>query len=92
MLQGLKVVELATYIAAPGAAAMLADWGADLLCRLCTGEGDAKRRLYTDDDTVVVELKRAILLNAINVPSDRADVLDRTLALELVQSDRFRRK
>ena len=64
-------------------ASALPDWAADTLCRLCTGEGDAKRRLYTDDDTVVIELRRAILLNAINVPSDRADLLDRTLALEL---------
>jgi crotonobetainyl-CoA:carnitine CoA-transferase CaiB-like acyl-CoA transferase len=31
MLQGLKVVELATYIAAPGAGAILADWGADVI-------------------------------------------------------------
>jgi crotonobetainyl-CoA:carnitine CoA-transferase CaiB-like acyl-CoA transferase len=27
VLQGLKVVELATYIAAPGAGGIMADWG-----------------------------------------------------------------
>ncbi|MFO0437415.1 MAG: CoA transferase, partial [Phenylobacterium sp.] len=31
MLQGLKVVELATWIAAPGCAAVMADWGADVI-------------------------------------------------------------
>lgn len=31
LLKGLKVIELATYIAAPGAAAMMADWGADVI-------------------------------------------------------------
>ncbi len=31
MLQGVKVVELATYIAAPGAAAIMADWGAEVV-------------------------------------------------------------
>ena len=31
MLAGLKVVELATYIAAPGAGAILADWGAEVI-------------------------------------------------------------
>ena len=31
LLKGLRVVELATYIAAPGAAAILADWGADVI-------------------------------------------------------------
>jgi len=31
MLDGLKVVELATYIAAPGAGGVLADWGAEVI-------------------------------------------------------------
>lgn len=31
MLQGLKVVEYATYIAAPGAGGIMADWGADVV-------------------------------------------------------------
>src|SRR5262245_5907840 len=31
MLTGLKVVEYATYIAAPGAGGMLSDWGADVV-------------------------------------------------------------
>ena len=31
LLSGLKVVEMATYIAAPGAGGILADWGADVI-------------------------------------------------------------
>ena len=31
MLEGLKVVEMATYIAAPGAGGIMADWGADVI-------------------------------------------------------------
>lgn len=31
MLEGIKVIELATYIAAPGAGGILADWGADVI-------------------------------------------------------------
>lgn len=31
MLNGLKVIELATYIAAPGAGGIMADWGADVI-------------------------------------------------------------
>jgi crotonobetainyl-CoA:carnitine CoA-transferase CaiB-like acyl-CoA transferase len=31
MLEGLRVIEFATYIAAPGAGGMLADWGADVI-------------------------------------------------------------
>jgi crotonobetainyl-CoA:carnitine CoA-transferase CaiB-like acyl-CoA transferase len=39
MLEGLKVVELATHIAAPAAAGMLADWGADVT-KIEWGGGD----------------------------------------------------
>jgi hypothetical protein len=59
------------------------EWGADTLCRLVTGEADSKRRLYTDDEDVIVELRRAVLLNGINVPTDRGNVLDRSLVVEL---------
>jgi hypothetical protein len=68
------------------------EWAADTLCRLVTGEADSKRRLYTDDEDVIVELKRAVLLNGINVPTDRSDVLDRSLVVELERiPDRERR-
>jgi hypothetical protein len=59
------------------------EWAADTLCRLVTGEADSKRRLYTDDEDVIVELRRVVLLNGINVPTDRGDVLDRSLVVEL---------
>jgi hypothetical protein len=59
------------------------EWAADTLCRLVTGEADSKRRLYTDDEDFIIELRRAVLLNGINVPTDRGDVLDRSLVVEL---------
>jgi hypothetical protein len=61
----------------------LPDSAADTLCRLVTGEADSRRKLYTDDEDVIVELRRAVILNAINVPTDRGDVLDRSLVVEL---------
>jgi hypothetical protein len=59
------------------------EWAADTLCRLVTGEADSKRRLYTDDEDVIIEARRAVALNGINVPTDRGDVLDRMLPVEL---------
>lgn len=59
------------------------EWAADTLCRLVTGEADSKRRLYSDDEDVIFELRRPVLLNGINVPTERGDVLDRSLAIEL---------
>ena len=31
MLEGIKVIEMATYIAAPAAGGVMADWGADVI-------------------------------------------------------------
>ena len=61
----------------------LPDSASDTLCRLVTGEADSKRKLYTDDEDVIIELRRAVIINAINVPSDRGDVLDRSVLVEL---------
>jgi len=55
----------------------------DVLCRLVTGEADSKRSLYTDDEDFIYEMKRAVLLNGINTPTDRGDAQDRTLPVEL---------
>ena len=62
---------------------IIPEWAADTLCRLVTGEADSKRRLYTDDEDVLIELRRAAILNGINVPTERGDVLDRSLVVEL---------
>lgn len=45
MLRDLKVVELATYIAAPGAAGIMADWGAEVI-KVESPEGDPMRRFF----------------------------------------------
>ena len=45
MLSGLKVVELASYIAAPAAAGIMADWGARVI-KVEPPDGDPYRRGY----------------------------------------------
>jgi hypothetical protein len=68
------------------------EWGLDVVCRLVTGEGDSKRKHYTDDEDIIYELKRAVVVNGINPPADRPDYQDRTLPLELERiPDRRRR-
>lgn len=61
----------------------LPEWMVDTLCRLVTGEADSKRVLYSDDEDLIYELKKAIILNGINAPTDRGDARDRTLPVEL---------
>jgi crotonobetainyl-CoA:carnitine CoA-transferase CaiB-like acyl-CoA transferase len=47
VLEGIKVVEFATYVAAPSAAAVMADWGADVI-KIESGRGDPTRRTFAD--------------------------------------------
>lgn len=59
------------------------DWLSDALCRAVTGEGWSKRSLYTDEDATVLEYRGLVGLSGINLVSDRADLLDRSLIMEL---------
>src|SRR5215218_9043519 len=69
----------------------LPEWFQDMLCRLVTGESDSKRVLYTDEEDLVWSMQRAVLLNGINPPSERGDVQDRTLPIELERLDKRKR-
>lgn len=69
----------------------LPEWFQDTLCRLVTGESDSKRVLYTDDEDLVWSMMRAVLLNGINPPSERGDIQDRTLPIELERLSKRKR-
>ena len=61
----------------------LSAWASDCLCRAITGGGHQKRRLYSDDEDILYNFKRAIILNGINLPSARPDLLDRSILIRL---------
>ena len=56
---------------------------ADALCRLATGAGFSKRRLYSDAEEHIVSVARPILLNGIPSLLARGDLADRALAVTL---------
>lgn len=64
----------------------------DNLCRLSTGDGFSKRKLYTDDDDVVYELQRPIMFNGINQIITQADLLDRSIPIELQRISEDKRR
>lgn len=64
-------------------ASFFPDWAVDTICRLITREGDSKRKLYSDDDDVIYELRRMVLVNSVNLPTNRPDYLDRAICIEL---------
>jgi hypothetical protein len=64
----------------------------DQLCRAVTGSGFTKRGLYTDDEDVIYNMKRAVGYNGINITATRADLLDRILTLHLKPIERTKRR
>ena len=56
---------------------------ADAICRLATGAGFSKRRLYSDGEEIIVSVARPVLLNGIPSLLARGDLADRALAVTL---------
>ena len=65
-------------------------WISDTLCRLATGGGFAVRQLYTDQDEVLFDATRPVILNGIEEMVARPDLADRAvfLTLEPIQEER----
>ena len=61
----------------------LPSWLSDALCRLTTGGGLSKRKLYTDDDETLFSIMRPVILNGITEFVERADLVDRSVFLHL---------
>lgn len=65
---------------------------ADALCRLSTGGGYATRQLYSDTEETIFDLQRPVILNGIEEPVTRADLLDRSLLVRLPSIPEERRR
>jgi hypothetical protein len=61
----------------------LPPWISDTLCRLATGGGFAVRQLYTDQDEVLFDAARPVILNGIEDIVTRPDLADRAVFLTL---------
>ena len=61
----------------------LPSWISDTLCRLATGGGFAVRQLYTDQDEVLFDATRPVILNGIEDIVGRPDLADRAVFLTL---------
>ena len=64
----------------------------DALCRLATGAGFTKRKLYADTEEVMINVKRPIILNGIGQLAVRHDLIDRTIVINLPIIDKTKRK
>jgi hypothetical protein len=67
-------------------------WISDTLCRLATGGGFAVRQLYSDQDEVLFDAARPVILNDIEDIVTRPDLADRAVFLTLEPIPEERRR
>lgn len=61
----------------------LSIWVSDALCRLATGGGFSTRELYSNDDELLIDVQRPVLINGIDDLATRGDLVDRSIQLVL---------
>ena len=57
-----------------------------------TGIGHTKRELYSDYDDIIYEHRRVLSINGINVALTEPDALDRSIFIELPDTDEINRR
>jgi hypothetical protein len=67
-------------------------WTSDALCRLASGGSFATRRLYTNQDEMLFQASRPIILNGIEDVITRPDLADRTIFVTLPHLPEHRRR
>ena len=80
------------YVLAFDNVSALPTWLSDTLCRLATGGGFATRKLCTDQDEVLFDAARPVILNGIDDIVSRPDLADRSLFLMLEPIPEERRR
>ncbi len=57
-------------------------WFSDEACKAVTGVGNSKRSLYTNDEDIIYNYKRCLMINGINNSLTEPDALDRSILTE----------
>ncbi len=65
------------------------DWFSDLLCRKCTGDAFPKRKLYSDNQNVVLRFMRCVQLTSIDPGDLKGDLADRLITYEMDVIDEY---
>ncbi|MDZ7841519.1 MAG: ATP-binding protein [Gammaproteobacteria bacterium] len=58
-------------------------WLSDSICRAVTGDGDVRRKLYTDGEHAIFAYRRFVCLNSIDLGAVRGDLAERMLPIHL---------
>jgi hypothetical protein len=71
------------YVVAYGNISSISNEKSDALCRLSTGGGLSKRKLFSDNDNFSASVKRPVILNGIELNLSRLDLLSRAFTISL---------
>jgi len=77
----LFAVASGTHVLALDNLSSMPQWLSDLLSSIATGSGQATRRLYTDNDLAIVQVRQPVILNGIDITGMGEDLMDRAIAL-----------
>jgi len=61
----------------------IAPWLSDALCKVCTGDGLVRRKLYSDSDLSVLNFRRVAMITSIEAGNLAGDLGDRLLKIDL---------
>ena len=81
-----------SYMVAFDNTAALSRKFSDILCAAITGSKEAKRKLYTDSDQVILNLHNLIVINGIDIVPYKSDLAERSLLFELQPISKEKRK
>lgn len=70
----------------------ISDYQSDDLCKICTGSSMSKRKLYTDQDDLVYQVQRPVLISGIPRLIHRADLADRSVVVTVKRLNESQRK
>lgn len=82
-LQNLAIAARGNHVLAFDNVSRLTDMMSDGFCRLATGDGFATRELYSNDEEVIFEHTRVVILNGIDAIVTRQDLLGRAIVVRL---------
>lgn len=72
-----------TYLACFDNTASLKENFSNILCAAITGSKEAKRKLYTNCDQLILSLHNIVILNGIEIVPSKSDLAERSLLMEL---------
>jgi hypothetical protein len=91
-VRDLAITARAAHVLAYDNLSGLALWLSDALCRVATGGGFATRALCTDDEEIIFDFVRPVVVNGIDDLATRPDLADRCLIVTLPSIPKARRK